>query len=81
MRMSYIDSDHYNEKVDLAHLPQDDPVVYDALQKADTIVCSRLRAGPDVLPSPDCGLKSLRHVVQGGHHRPGPIVGNWFILI
>src|SRR5580700_349437 len=29
--------DHYGEKVDLAHLPQDDPDVYKALQKADTI--------------------------------------------
>ena len=29
--------DHYDEEVDLAHLPQDDPEVYAALQKADTI--------------------------------------------
>src|SRR2546425_496781 len=29
--------DHYKEEVDLAHLPQDDPEVYSALQKADTI--------------------------------------------
>src|SRR5437868_12027402 len=28
---------HYDEEVDLAHLPQDDPTVYSALQKADTI--------------------------------------------
>ena len=27
----------YGEEVDLAHLPPDDPAVYDALQKADTI--------------------------------------------
>src|SRR5690348_1902803 len=27
----------YGEHVDLAHLPQDDPLVYDTLQKADTI--------------------------------------------
>jgi error-prone DNA polymerase len=30
-------NDHYGEKVDLAHLPQDDPAVYDALCKAETI--------------------------------------------
>jgi len=28
---------HYNETVDIAHLPQDDPLVYSALQKADAI--------------------------------------------
>ena len=28
--------EHYGDEVDLAHLPQDDPDVYDALQKADT---------------------------------------------
>src|ERR1019366_5818994 len=28
---------HYNETVDLAHLPQDDPAVFEALQKADTV--------------------------------------------
>jgi error-prone DNA polymerase len=29
--------EHSHEEVDLAHLPQDDPAVYQALQKADTI--------------------------------------------
>src|SRR5690349_23132522 len=28
-------SDHYGEQVDLAHLPQDDPAVYDSLCRAD----------------------------------------------
>ena len=28
---------HYKEEVDLALIPKDDPVVYDALQRADTI--------------------------------------------
>src|SRR2546421_9820045 len=28
---------HYDEEVDLAHLPQDDPAVYAALEKADTV--------------------------------------------
>jgi len=36
--------DHYREEVDLAHLPADDPVVYSALQKADTWECFRSRA-------------------------------------
>src|SRR6202042_2326341 len=29
--------DHYHQKVELAHLPQDDPQVYSALQEADTV--------------------------------------------
>src|ERR1039458_6878468 len=29
--------DHYEEEVDLGKLPPDDPVVYSALQKADTV--------------------------------------------
>src|SRR6266478_3657784 len=29
--------DHYEEEVDLAHLPSDDPDVYSTLQKADTV--------------------------------------------
>ena len=35
---------HEGEKVDLAHLPHDDPAVYAMLQKADTSASSRWRA-------------------------------------
>ena len=45
--------DHYGEEVDLAHLPPDDPQVYAALQKADTIGMFQVesRAQMSFLPS------------------------------
>src|SRR5256714_14574511 len=69
--------DHYDEEVDLAHLPQDDPTVYAALQKADTIGMFQVesRAQMSCLPR----LRPQRFydiVVQVAIIRPGPIVGN-----
>jgi error-prone DNA polymerase len=70
-------SAHYNETVDLAHLPQDDPEVYAALQKADTIGLFQIesRAQMSCLPRlrPE---KFYDIVVQVAIIRPGPIVGN-----
>jgi error-prone DNA polymerase len=67
---------HYGEKVDLAHLPPDDPAVYASLQKADTIGLFQVesRAQMAVLPrvKPE---KFYDIVVQVGIIRPGPIVG------
>ena len=69
--------DHYKEEVDLAHLPQDDPAVYSALQKADTIGLFQIesRAQMSCLPRlrPE---KFYDIVVQVAIIRPGPIVGN-----
>ena len=70
-------SDAYKEKVDLAHLPQDDAVVYETLQKADTIGMFQVesRAQMSCLPR----LRPQRFydiVVQVAIIRPGPIVGN-----
>ena len=68
--------DHYGEQVDLAHLPPDDPQVYAALQKADTIglfqVESRAQMSflPAMRPSNFYDI-----VVQVAIIRPGPIVG------
>ncbi len=67
----------YQEEVDLAHLPQDDPAVYAALQKADTIGMFQVesRAQMSCLPR----LRPARFydiVVQVAIIRPGPIVGN-----
>ena len=68
--------DHYREEVDLAHLPQDDPDVYTALQKADTIGWFQVesRAQMSSLPrmKPD---RFYDLVVQVAIIRPGPIVG------
>ena len=68
--------DHYGKKVDLAHLPADDPEVYSTLQKADTIGMFQIesRAQMSCLPR----LKPKRFydiVVQVAIIRPGPIVG------
>jgi error-prone DNA polymerase len=68
--------DHYHEDVDLAHLPADDPTVYSALQKADTIGMFQVesRAQMSCLPR----LRPQRFydiVVQVAIIRPGPIVG------
>jgi len=67
---------HYDEEVDLAHLPADDPEVYSTLQKADTIGMFQIesRAQMSCLPR----LRPQRFydiVVQVAIIRPGPIVG------
>ena len=69
--------DSYGENVDLAHLPQDDKGVYDALQNADTIGLFQVesRAQMSCLPR----LRPAKFydiVVQVAIIRPGPIVGN-----
>ncbi|HXM43576.1 MAG TPA: error-prone DNA polymerase [Bryobacteraceae bacterium] len=66
----------YGEEVDLARLPADDPAVYGALQKADTIGMFQVesRAQMSCLPR----LRPARFydiVVQVAIIRPGPIVG------
>ncbi len=66
----------YGEVADLAHLPPDDPAVYAALQKADTIGMFQVesRAQMSCLPR----MKPKRFydiVVQVAIIRPGPIVG------
>jgi len=66
----------YGEEVDLAHLPADDPAVYAALEKADTIGLFQVesRAQMSCLPR----LRPARFydiVVQVAIIRPGPIVG------
>ena len=68
--------DHYGEKIDLAHLPPNDPQVYATLQKADTIGMFQVesRAQMSFLPS----LRPAEFydmVVQVAIIRPGPIVG------
>jgi error-prone DNA polymerase len=68
--------EHYDEEVDLAHLPADDPKVYGALQRADTIGMFQVesRAQMSCLPR----LRPRRFydiVVQVAIIRPGPIVG------
>jgi error-prone DNA polymerase len=69
--------DHYDEEVDLAQLPADDPVVYSTLQKADTVGMFQVESRAQMACLPR--LKPQRFydiVVQVAIIRPGPIVGN-----
>src|ERR1700681_4719093 len=66
----------YGEEVDLGHLPANDPLVYEALQKADTVGMFQIesRAQMSCLPRvhPPC-FSDI--VVQVAIIRRGPIVG------
>jgi error-prone DNA polymerase len=67
---------HYREEVDLAHLPQDCPDVYDTIRKADTIgmfqieSCAQMASLPRNNPTRFYDL-----VTQVALIRPGPITG------
>ncbi len=68
--------DHYREEVDLAHLPQDDPPVYSALQQADTIGLFQVESRAQMSCLPRLRPKKFYDiVVQVAIIRPGPIVG------
>jgi error-prone DNA polymerase len=75
---------HYCEEVDLAHLPQDDPAVYSALQNADTIGLFQVESRAQMSCLPRLRPKRFYDiVVQVAIIRPGPIVGqmvNPFLL-
>ncbi|MGA8646862.1 MAG: error-prone DNA polymerase [Candidatus Sulfotelmatobacter sp.] len=77
-------SNHYREEVDLAHLPQDDPEVYSALQQADTIGLFQVESRAQMSCLPRLRPKRFHDiVVQVAIIRPGPIVGqmvNPFLL-
>ena len=68
--------EHDGEEIDLGRLPQDDPAIYSALQKADTVGMFQVesRAQMSCLPRlyPQ---KFYDIVVQVAIIRPGPIVG------
>jgi error-prone DNA polymerase len=68
--------DHYDEEVDLAHLPADDPEVYSTLQKADTIGMFQIESRAQMSCLPRLQPKKFYDiVVQVAIIRPGPIVG------
>jgi error-prone DNA polymerase len=63
-------------EVDLAHLPQEDPPVYDALQRADTIGMFQVESRAQMSCLPRLKPKTFYDiVVQVAIIRPGPIVG------
>jgi error-prone DNA polymerase len=68
--------DHYDREVDLAHLPANDPEVYSALQKADTIGMFQIESRAQMSCLPRLQPKKFYDiVVQVAIIRPGPIVG------
>jgi error-prone DNA polymerase len=69
--------DSYGEEVDLAHLPQNDPAVYKALQHADTIGMFQVESRAQMSCLPRLRPANFYDiVVQVAIIRPGPIVGN-----
>ena len=67
---------NYGEEIDLAHLPQDDPTVYSALQKADTIGMFQIESRAQMSCLPRLRPRHFYDiVVQVAIIRPGPIVG------
>jgi len=66
----------YGEEVDLAQLPADDPTVFEALQKADTIGMFQVESRAQMSSLPRMKPKRFYDiVVQVALIRPGPIVG------
>ncbi len=66
----------YGEEVDLAHLPADDPEVYSALLKADTIGMFQIESRAQMSCLPRLRPQKFYDiVVQVAIIRPGPIVG------
>ena len=69
--------DSYGEEVDLAHLPQNDAGVYEALQNADTIGMFQVESRAQMSCLPRLRPATFYDiVVQVAIIRPGPIVGN-----
>src|SRR5207249_1541756 len=69
--------DAWGDEVDLAHLPPDDPEVYAALQKADTVGLFQVESRAQMSCLPRLKPKSFYDiVVEVAIIRPGPIVGN-----
>ena len=70
-------SEHYGETIDLAQLPEDDPEVYQVLQRADTIGMFQIESRAQMASLPRNNPKKFYDlVVQVAIIRPGPIVGN-----
>ncbi len=68
--------DAYGEDVDLAHLPENDPATYAALQAADTVGMFQVESRAQMASLPRLRPKTFYDlVVQVGIIRPGPIVG------
>ena len=67
---------HYNETVDLAQLPPDQPDVYDVIRKADTVGMFQIESRAQMASLPRNNPKRFYDLVtQVALIRPGPITG------
>jgi error-prone DNA polymerase len=72
----YLIRDHYNEDVDLAHLPQDCPDVYGVIQEADTVGMFQIESRAQMSSLPRNNPEKFYDLVtQVALIRPGPITG------
>ena len=68
--------DHYGREIDLGKLPQDDPEVYEVLQRADTLGLFQVESRAQQASLPRMRPEKFYDlVVQVAIVRPGPIVG------
>ncbi|HEY6342326.1 MAG TPA: error-prone DNA polymerase [Bryobacteraceae bacterium] len=68
--------DHYGREIDLGKLPQDDPEVYQVLQRADTLGLFQVESRAQQASLPRMRPEKFYDlVVQVAIIRPGPIVG------
>jgi error-prone DNA polymerase len=68
--------EHEGTEIDLAHLPPDDPVVYDMLRRADTIGVFQVESRAQMATLPRLRPERFYDlVVEVAIIRPGPIVG------
>src|SRR5258708_51467 len=68
--------DHYCEEIDLAHLPPDQPDVYDTIRKADTVGMFQIESRAQMSSLPRNSPRRFYDLVtQVALIRPGPIVG------
>jgi error-prone DNA polymerase len=73
---SRVPSPEPRSRFDLAHLPPDDPAVYDLLQRADTVGVFQVESRAQMATLPRLKPKRFYDlVVQVAIIRPGPIVG------
>jgi error-prone DNA polymerase len=68
--------DHYGEEIDLAHLPQDCPDIYQVIRTADTIGMFQIESGAQMASLPRNNPRKFYDLVtQVALIRPGPITG------
>jgi error-prone DNA polymerase len=69
--------EHHGEELDLYKIPNDDPLVYETLQNADTVGMFQVESRAQIAFLPKSKPQTFYDiVVQVAIIRPGPIVGN-----